>query len=66
MKIVFPEQSHNTDAVKVELYMDASYNSLYEDLRKRKTVSRAGYVLDINNCLVRWYCKKDFFDTTVY
>ena len=43
--------------LKIEAYCDASYNSPQENLEKKKTRSRAGYLLFVNGCLVKWYSK---------
>lgn len=43
--------------LKIEGYCDASYNSPNENLETKKTRSRAGYLLFVNGCLIKWYSK---------
>ena len=43
--------------LKIEGYCDASYNSPNENLEKKRTRSRAGYLLFVNGCLIKWYSK---------
>ena len=55
--IVYPENADGTDLIKVDAYCDASFNSPNENLTKKKTQSRAGYIVLVNGCLVKWYSK---------
>ena len=43
--------------LKIECYCDASFNSPNENLTKRKTVSRAGFLIFVNGCLIKWFSK---------
>ena len=43
--------------LRIEGYCDASYNSPNENLKTKKTKSRAGYLLFVNGCLIKWYSK---------
>jgi hypothetical protein len=43
--------------LRIVCYCDASFNSPTENLTKRKTVSRAGYLVFVNGCLIKWYSK---------
>ena len=54
--VCFPGNSGDSK-LAITAYSDASYNSPNENLSKRKTQSRAGYLVFINGCLVKWYSK---------
>ena len=53
--IVYPKKKSRM--LQIEAYCDASFNSPNENLTKKKTRSRAGYLVMINGCLVKWYSK---------
>jgi hypothetical protein len=42
--------------LKIDTYCDSSFNSPHENLTK-KTQSRAGYLVFMNRCLIKWYSK---------
>ena len=54
--MVFPKCTENGE-LKVEAYCDASFNSPNENLSKTKTQPRAGYLVFVNGCLIKWYSK---------